>query len=136
MSNTLTMRRLFLGGLALFVGLAGALSRAEPADPEVQRGQRLFLRCAACHAIGSGGGARIGPNLQGVVGRKAGSLAGFAYTPALQATDFVWDEAHLDRWLTRPAALVPGTAMAFAGLAKAEDRAAIIAYLRSSGGPS
>jgi cytochrome c len=66
-----------------------------------------------------------------VVGRKAGSLPGYAYSPAMKAQDFVWTEAKLDQWLTRPSAVVPGTAMAFEGLPKAEDRAALIAYLAS-----
>ncbi len=66
-----------------------------------------------------------------MVGRKAGSLPGYAYSPAMKAQDFVWTEAKLDQWLTRPSAVVPGTAMAFEGLPKAEDRAALIAYLAS-----
>jgi len=96
----------------------------------IARGQRLFLRCASCHDISDSGVTRIGPNLSGVVGRKAGSLPGYAYSPAMKATTFVWDEAMLNRWLIDPAALVPGTAMAFAGMPKEEDRTAIIAYLR------
>ncbi len=97
------------------------------------RGQRLFLRCASCHDIAASGLARIGPSLKGVVGRKAGSLPDYAYSPAMKSADFVWDETMLDRWLTDPAALVPGTKMAFAGLPKPEDRSAIIAYLKQSG---
>jgi cytochrome c len=60
----------------------------------------------------------------------AGSLPGYSYSAALKSSTLVWDEATLDRWLTNPAALVPGTAMAFAGLPKPEDRAALIAYLK------
>lgn len=117
-------------GLVIILG-AGALAQQAPdADAAALRGQRLFLRCASCHSISDGGAARIGPNLKDVVGRKAGSLPGYTYSPALKSSTLVWDEATLDRWLTDPAALVPGTAMAFAGLPKAEDRAAIIAYLK------
>jgi cytochrome c len=93
------------------------------------RGQRLFLRCASCHDISDSAVARIGPSLRDVVGRKAGSLPGYGYSPAMKATTFSWDAAMLNRWLTDPAALVPGTSMAFAGLPKEEDRNAIIAYL-------
>jgi cytochrome c len=102
--------------------------RAQDVDPAAQ-GKRVFIRCASCHAVGGTGGGRIGPNLAGVVGRKAGSLAGYKYSPAMAKQDFVWTEAKLDAWLTAPAAVVPGTSMAFAGLAKPADRAAIIAYL-------
>lgn len=118
-------------GLIMLLG-AGALAQQAPeADAAAAlRGQRLFLRCASCHSISDGGPARIGPSLKDVIGRKAGSLPGYTYSPAMKSSTLVWDEATLDRWLTDPAALVPGTAMAFAGLPKAEDRAALIAYLR------
>jgi cytochrome c len=66
-----------------------------------------------------------------VVGRKAGSLEGYSYSSAMKAQTFVWDPAHLDLWLTNPSALVPGTAMAFAGLPSESDRQAVIAYLQN-----
>ncbi len=128
--------------LKTFIPLAGALAlvtmSAAKADPEADlaaRGKRLFLRCASCHEIAPSGVKRIGPSLQGVVGRKAGSLPDYAYSPAMKATDFTWDPATLDRWLEKPGAVVPGTAMAFAGLPKPEDRQAIIAYLQNPGTP-
>jgi len=106
---------------------APALSQASPN----MHGKLLFLRCASCHSIGDSGGGRIGPNLQGVVGRKAGSLAGYSYSAAMKAQNFAWDDAMLDRWLTDPNAVVPGTAMAFGGISNPDDRQAIIAYLKS-----
>jgi cytochrome c len=117
-------------GLCRLTVLAAMLlpAAAASASPNA-RGKLLFLRCASCHDIGPGP-AKIGPNLAGVVGRKAGSLPGYAYSPAMQKAGFVWTEANLDRWLTRPSDLVPGTAMAFAGLASEQDRQAVIAYLR------
>jgi len=93
------------------------------------RGKLLFLRCASCHNIGAGGSEKIGPNLAGVVGRKSGSLPGYPYSAAMKKANLVWDAPTLDRWLTRPSDLVPGTAMAFAGVPVAADRQAIIAYL-------
>jgi cytochrome c len=113
--------------------LAEEALSGQSADPShgAVRGKRLFLRCASCHAIDSSGTARIGPNLRGVVGRKAGSLADFTYSPAMKSANFTWDTATLDRWLERPAMVVPGTAMAFAGIADAADRAALILYLES-----
>ena len=113
--------------------LAGAVLIADAAvagPPSPARGKLLFLRCASCHDISASPSAKTGPNLAGVFGRKAGSLPGYAYSPAMKAQSFNWDEAHLNRWLIRPTDLVPGTAMAFAGLPEAADRAALIAYLR------
>jgi cytochrome c len=93
------------------------------------RGKLLFLRCASCHNISDQASPKIGPNLKGVVGRKAGGLPGYAYSTAMKGQSFVWDEAALDRWLTNPSDVVPGTAMAFAGLPNKADRDAVIAYL-------
>jgi cytochrome c len=90
----------------------------------------LFLRCASCHDISDTASPKIGPNLKGVVGRKAGSLPGYKYSPAMSSQTFVWDEATLDQWLTKPSDLVPGTAMAFGGVPNKADRDAIIGYLR------
>ncbi len=122
-------------GLAMAALMAGQLpTAAQSAAATVNlKGKIIFIRCASCHAIGPGGGARIGPNLLGVVGRKAGSLPGANYSAAMKQQNFIWTEAMLDRWLTQPAAVVPGTAMAFAGLPKPEDRAAVIAYLKNPG---
>jgi len=108
-----------------FAALSLGSARAEPP----MRGKLLFLQCASCHDITPGASAKIGPSLYGVVGRHAGSLPGYAYSPAMKAQTFIWDEKMLDRWLTKPTDVVPGTAMAFGGVAKAEDRQAIIAYL-------
>jgi cytochrome c len=95
------------------------------------RGRLLFLRCASCHDITEGPSPKIGPNLSGVVGRRAGSLPGYAYSPAMKAQGFTWDDATLDAWLAKPSAVVPGTAMAFEGVDSAADRRAIIDYLRA-----
>ncbi len=82
-------------------------------------------RCAMCHIAGGGG---QGPSLKGVVGRPAGSLAGFAYTPALKGSGLTWTAANLDRFLTNPGALVPGTAMLIR-VNDAAQRAALIRFL-------
>jgi len=117
---------LLIAAFCAEIMLAGSVSAQTPA-----RGRILFLRCSSCHDISSGPSATIGPNLKDVIGRRAGSLAGFAYSPALKAQTFVWDPAHLDLWLQGPSALVPGTAMAFAGLPSQTDRQAVIAYLQN-----
>ncbi|WP_156255463.1 c-type cytochrome [Sandarakinorhabdus oryzae] len=82
-------------------------------------------RCSRCHALDRNG---IGPSHAGLVGRKAGTMPGYAYSPALAAADFAWTPAQLDRWLTNPQALVPGAKMYFR-VPDPADRAAIIAYL-------
>ncbi len=115
--------------IARILGCLFTLLPAVSAAAPNLRGKLLFLRCASCHNIGSGP-EKIGPNLAGVVGRKAGSLAGYTYSPAMKQANLVWNAATLDRWLTRPSDLVPGTAMAFAGLPAAVDRQALIAYLQ------
>jgi cytochrome c len=116
--------------LAALVVAIASLAASAPAWSQTSRGRILFLRCASCHDISSTASPKIGPNLSGVVGRRAGSLPGYAYSTAMKAQNFVWDDAHLDRWLTKPNDLVPGTAMAFGGLPSKADRDAVIAYLR------
>jgi len=104
--------------------------QASPPQTSV-RGRILFLRCSSCHDISSGPSPKIGPNLKDVVGRRAGSLPGYSDSPAMKAQTSVWDPEHLDLWLTSPSTLVPGTAMAFAGLPSETDRQAVIAYLQT-----
>jgi len=118
-----------IGGAAHAQSAPGPAAAASASPEQLRRGQRLFLRCSACHDLTDATVARIGPNLSGVVGRKAGTLADYHYSAALKNSSLVWDAATLDRWLTDPAALVPGTAMAFGGLPNPADRQAIIAYL-------
>jgi cytochrome c len=119
-----------LGAVLALIGAVAGAERATAAPPSEARGRLLFLRCASCHDISTSPSAKTGPNLAGVFNRRAGGLAGYAYSPAMKAQTFNWDEAHLNRWLTRPTDVVPGTAMAFAGIPSATDRAALIAYLR------
>jgi cytochrome c len=115
--------------VAILAALAGPVYAADP----VARGNILFLRCTSCHDVSSTQSAKIGPNLYSVIGRPVASLAGYPYSSALKSQTFVWDASTLDRWLTNPNAVVPGTIMAFAGLPDAADRAAIIAYLQRKG---
>ncbi len=98
-------------------------ARADSGDPN--RGKTLYQGCNACHSIDDND---IGPRHRGVVGRKAGSIADYNYSPALKASGLTWDPATLDRWLTNPSNLVPGTKMYFK-LDSPQDRADIIAYL-------
>lgn len=116
----------------ILVALAAGLAPAAPARAaNMLRGKLIFLRCASCHDISTSASPKTGPNLRGVIGRKAGSLPGFSYSQAMKRHSFVWDEPMLQRWLVNPNTVVPGTAMAFEGLRRKSDRDAVIAYLAS-----
>ncbi len=125
---------LSIGAIALSLAAAGAASARDPAL--VAAGEKVFRRCAACHKIGPDARNAVGPELNGLIGRTAGSEPTFDYSAAMLEAGqrgLVWDESTLDAYLTDPKALVPGTNMQFAGLRKPEDRAAVIAYLAAAG---
>lgn len=117
----------------LMTMLAGAApAGAQMALPEAAApdGAKLFKnQCATCHTIHAADPKRQGPTLEGVFGRKAGTVADFHYSPGFAKADWVWDEAHLDAWLTNPQAVIPGAIMPYRQ-AKAETRKAIIDYLK------
>jgi cytochrome c len=93
-------------------------------------GETLFKKnCAVCHTLEAGKN-KIGPSLEGVVGRKAGSVPGFAYSAANKNSGDTWDQLTLDTYLTDPRKFMPGTKMVFAGLKNSEDRKALIEYLK------
>lgn len=95
-------------------------------------GKAVFAQCAACHSIEAGKNM-IGPSLAGVIGRKAGSIAGFAYSEANKGSGITWTKEKLFQYLEKPQRVVPGTKMTFPGLAAAQDRADVIAYLATGG---
>ncbi len=123
--------------LAALLALAGAAplwaQAAAPAtgvdSPEFKRGRLLYLQCRACHELKAGAPNKVGPNLHGIMGQKSAQVPGFGYSQALRSANLVWDRATMDRWLERPSAVVPGNSMAFAGIATAKDRAALITYI-------
>jgi cytochrome c len=88
-------------------------------------GKTVYQVCMGCHSLDEDD---VGPRHRGVVGRTAGTVAGYAYSPALKASQIVWNPDTLDRWLTNPQALVPGAKMFFA-MPNPQDRADVIAYL-------
>ena len=105
-----------------------------PRTADAGRGSTVFRTCAACHSVGRGGPDVDGPNLYGVVGAPvAGRRPRYGYTQALRDVSGIWTEGRLDSWLTDPAGFAPGTAMHFAGLDDAGDRADVIAFLASQG---
>ena len=112
---------------ALGVSLAAPVAWAQDADP----GKAQFLKsCGVCHAVEKDAAPRQGPNLLGVVGRKAASVEGFKYSEAMKTADWVWDEKSLDPWIENAAAVKPGTIMSYKQ-ADPEKRALIIGYLKT-----
>jgi cytochrome c len=95
---------------------------------DIDRGMKIFKKCATCHSIGKGEAAKVGPNLYGVVGRKRASTA-FAYSDAMKAKGGAWDSESIKTFVTKPKDFVPGTKMAFPGLKKPQDRADVILFL-------
>ena len=115
--------------LAATVMLAASAAFAEQ-PPLAQAGKKHFIRCVACHSMSAEAPPKLGPHLEGIVGREVASVEGFNYSDALRVQGFTWDEAQLDKWLTSPQADIPGLCLPFTGLAKAEERRAFIAYLK------
>ena len=92
----------------------------------------MFNRCRICHTVEVGGHNGAGPNLHGLFGRKAGSVENFAYSAAMKNSGIVWDEATMAKYLHAPKQLVPGTKMAFPGIASDKEVADLLAYLREA----
>ena len=119
-------------GLGLAMSLAFAVGAAEKAG-NVQDGEDVFRKCQACHTVGPEAKNRVGPVLNDVIGRKAGTSDGFAYSAGNKKKGeegLVWTEEALFKYLEEPRAFVPGTIMAFAGLKDEQDRLDVIAYLK------
>ena len=114
------MRVLLAGVVAL-----GAIDPAAAAD--AVRGEQIYARCTACHALTFD---RVGPRHCGLFGRKAGSVAGFVYSAAMKQSKITWNEKTLDRFIAKPLAMVPGTSMTYDGVANAGERSDLIAYLK------
>lgn len=103
---------------------------------DLENGEAKFAVCKSCHTITLGGPDMTGPNLSGVFGRKVATKPGYHYSDALKAQTFSWDAAELDKWLTDPKALVPGTKMTFVGFKDPKDRIDVIAYLKAETSPA
>jgi cytochrome c len=95
--------------------------------PDAVRGGQLHARCLACHALAAD---RVGPRQCGLFGRRVGSVPGFDYSPAMKQSRMRWSDQPLDRFLTRPRAMFPGSSMTCDGVPDARDRADLIAYLK------
>ena len=98
---------------------------------DLTHGEKVFKKCAACHMIVADGKNKIGPNLWGVIGRKAGSIGDYNYSKAMVAYAKEWNFEEMNSYLIKPQAYIKGTKMAFAGLRKEKDRASVILYMNS-----
>jgi cytochrome c len=112
---------------------AGAASPPSAAAGNRANGEQVYARCMACHSLTEN---RIGPRHCGVFGRRAGAVPGFDYSPAMRRAKITWNEKTLDAFLRDPMKYVPGTAMVFAGVPDAQERADVIAWLKAAGAGS
>lgn len=116
---------------SLPLGILAALLLAPIAqaggDPE--KGAQVFRKCQACHRVGPGATALVGPPLNGIIGRKAASIEGYSYSPAMRQSAVIWDAGTLSQYLKAPKDFIPNVYMNFPGLKKDEDIANVIAYL-------
>ncbi len=119
---------------AIAIGLLAApLAGAATDAAALRRGEQIYERCAACHSIE---GNRTGPQHCGLFGRRAGTAPGYdGYSPAMRNSGIVWNERTLDRFLQDPTKMVPGTAMGYAGIQDARERADLIAWLHEATRP-
>jgi len=120
-----------VGRILIALAAVLTLQMATPAAAQdANAGHAVFTaQCAVCHMATSNGHALIGPNLFGVVGRHAGSVAGFAYSPAMQHSGITWTSAELLAYVQAPQRVVPGARMPYAGLHNPQQAAALVTYL-------
>lgn len=118
------MIRILLAGVLALSAIAPAA-----AAPDVARGEQIYARCTACHALTFD---RVGPRHCGLIGRRAGTVPGFEYSAAMKNSKITWNEKTLDRFLTKPLAMVPGTSMTYDGVPDPNERADLIAYLKQA----
>ena len=124
-----------LSGIAYLLLSSPSVSVAQepvPQGTEVTSGQQVFNNlCRTCHSTKEGDN-RLGPHLHRIVGRKAGSLPNYGYSSAMKGANFVWDEQKLERFIANPDEMVPGNSMTpYGGMASANSRAKVIAFLKS-----
>jgi len=125
--STMRITTTLLAFAAFAVSHGGALAQ------DAAAGEKVFAKCKICHQVGEGAKNLVGPELNGVVGRKAGTVEGYNYSEANKSSGIVWDDAALKEYLKNPKAKIPGTKMIFAGLPKEEDIDNVIAYLKQFG---
>ncbi len=125
-------RRIGLLGLATGALAAAALAGTPAMAADAANGQKVFRQCQACHVVDKEQN-KVGPHLVGIIGREAGTVAGFNYSPAMANSGITWNTDTIAAYLADPRGYVNGNRMAFAGLRKPEDIADVIAYLENAG---
>lgn len=119
--------------LALPLGVVFAAGTAWAQNGNEARGERLFnQQCKACHALDKDAASTVGPNLHGLIGRKAGSVEGFSSSDAMKSSGIVWDDKTLAEYLKDPKGRVPGNKMVYAGLKQEAQQADLIAFLKKA----
>jgi cytochrome c len=116
---------------ALAVIAAAIIATPALAAGDPVQGKAVFARCAICHNVEKDGGNGVGPNLFGIMGRKAASVDGFNYSGPMKASGIVWNDDNLSKWVAAPAKMVPGTKMAFGGISSKGQIADVVAYLNT-----
>jgi cytochrome c len=112
----------------LILALSATAGRA---DGDPVKGQTVFKKCLPCHRVGPGAKTLVGPELNGIIGRKAASIEGYGYSKAMRNSGVTWDEATLAEYLRNPRAMIPKINMTFPGMPKDQDIADVIAYLKT-----
>ena len=120
-----------IGRAALVAGTVAFMATAARASGDAKAGAQVFKRCAICHTDTNGGPNKIGPNLWGVVGRKAGTAPGFNYSAAMKNSGITWTDEKLEAYLMHPQQVVPGDKMPFAGLSSHKQADDVVAYLNT-----
>jgi cytochrome c len=119
---------------AALAALVASIAMPALADGDAEKGEKVFKKCKACHAVGEGAKNKVGPELNGIVDNEAASVEGFKYSKAFmekKAEGLVWTEDNLETYLKKPKDFIPGTKMSFAGLRKEDDIENVIAYLET-----
>jgi len=121
------MKQVVLAAIALAVSTAAASAQ------DVAAGEQSFKKCLPCHSVGEGAKNKVGPELNGIDGRKAGTADGFNYTEANKNSGITWNESVFKEYIKDPRAKIPGTKMVFAGIKNEEEINNLWAYLRQFG---
>jgi cytochrome c len=116
---------------AMFLACGAVSNFAYAQEGDATLGKTVFQRCAICHKVDKGAGNGLGPNLFGIVGRKAASLPDFEYSGPMKASGITWTDDKLSQWVAGPAKMLPGTKMAFPGITSKGEIRNVVAYLDS-----
>jgi cytochrome c len=116
--------------LVMIFGLLAGLAIQPASAQDAAAGEKVFVKCKACHQIGETARNAVGPNLNGLIGRHSGSVEGYSYSDANKNSGLTWDEATFREYIKNPRAKVPGTKMVFAGIQNDTEIDNLIAYLK------